>query len=144
MFSKACEYGIRAAICIAVQSAGGGRISLQNIAREIDAPAAFTAKILRTLARNRIVCSVKGPNGGYDMNAEQAGRATLSQLVAAIDGKNVYLSCGLGLKECDGSRPCPIHHKFEHIREELREMLENTTISELAGKLEEGEAFLKR
>lgn len=141
MFSKACEYGIRAAIYIAGQSAQGQRPSLKDVAREAGAPAAFTAKILQTLSRSGIIHAVKGPGGGYSMGEASSN---LARLVAAIDGADVYLGCGLGLEECDASRPCPMHHKFGHIREELREMLENTTISELAGRLEEGLAFLKR
>ncbi len=141
MFSKACEYGIRAAIYIAGQSAQGQRASLKDIAREAGAPAAFTAKILQALSRNGIIHAVKGPGGGYDMDG---GQARLARVVKAIDGPDLYLGCGLGLKECDATRPCPIHHKFEHIREGLREMLEHTTVSELAGSVEEGGGCLKR
>lgn len=141
MFSKACEYGLRAAIYIAGQSAQGQRASLRDIAREAGAPVAFTAKILQTLSRSGIIHAANGPGGGYDMGG---GQGLLARVVKAIDGTDVYLGCGLGLKECDASRPCPIHHKFEHIREGLREMLEHTAISDLAGRVEEGEACLKR
>jgi Rrf2 family iron-sulfur cluster assembly transcriptional regulator len=144
MFSKACEYGIRATIYIAGQSGQGLRASLQDIAREVGSPAAFTAKILQTLTRNKIISANKGPNGGYEFHGKDAGSVKLAQLVKAIDGKKIYKDCCLGLAECDSDRPCPIHHKFEHIREELEEMLENTTISELAEKLGKGEVFLKR
>jgi Rrf2 family iron-sulfur cluster assembly transcriptional regulator len=144
MFSKACEYGIRATVYIAGHSGHDKRASLKDIAAEIGSPEAFTAKILQLLTRQNIIQAVKGPNGGYSMNREQADKSSLAQLVAAIDGKNVYLDCGLGLKECDGDRPCPLHHKFEQIREGLRDMLENTTISDLVAKLEAGGSYLKR
>ena len=45
MFSKACEYGIRATIYIAMQSKEGNRVSLKDIADQTNSPVAFTAKI---------------------------------------------------------------------------------------------------
>ena len=51
MFSKACEYGIRAAVYVALQSLDGRRVSVNEIAEEIDSPIAFTAKILQQLSR---------------------------------------------------------------------------------------------
>ncbi len=47
MFSKACEYGIRAAVYVTLQSLEGRRVSVSEIGEEIDAPVAFTAKILQ-------------------------------------------------------------------------------------------------
>jgi len=46
MFSKDCEYGIRATIYITMQSLEGNRVNLKEIAAAIDSPVAFTAKIL--------------------------------------------------------------------------------------------------
>ena len=71
MFSKACEYGIKATIYIAMQSMQNSRVSLKDIAKEIDSPVAFTAKILQQLARNKIVESVKGPTGGFQIEKKK-------------------------------------------------------------------------
>ena len=68
----------------------------------------------------------------------------LSQVVAAIDGDNIYTGCGLGLSECSETEPCPVHDKFAKIRNELRFMLENTGIEELAAGTMEGLSCLKR
>ncbi|MDX1365867.1 MAG: Rrf2 family transcriptional regulator, partial [Arenibacter latericius] len=61
MFSKACEYGIKATLFIAQKSLNQQRVSLKEIASEIDSPIAFTAKILQSLARSGMVDSHKGP-----------------------------------------------------------------------------------
>lgn len=55
MFSKACEYAIRAALYIAVKSIDGSKLGIKEIAKEIDSPAHFTAKILQTLSREGII-----------------------------------------------------------------------------------------
>lgn len=72
MFSKACEYAIRAVIYISIRSIAGSKLSIKEIAKEIDSPLHFTAKILQTLSREGIISSIKGPNGGFYINQKQS------------------------------------------------------------------------
>ncbi|MBS1635878.1 MAG: Rrf2 family transcriptional regulator [Bacteroidetes bacterium] len=144
MFSKSCEYAIKATIYIAVQSNQGNRVGLKDIAREIASPEAFTAKILQQLSRNHIIDSVKGPNGGFQIDKKEMTRIKLSQIVSAIDGDAIFKGCGLGFKECSEKKPCPVHDKFKVIRNELKTMLENTSVQELSLGLANGLTFLHR
>ena len=143
MFSKACEYGIKAAIFIAINSYEGKRVSPKEIAEEINSPQAFTAKILQALARNNIVYSIKGAHGGFELDKNTIGAIKLSQIVKAIDGDKIYNGCGLGLQKCDENHPCPVHDKFKLVRDELKFMLENTSLEELALDIKAGTSFLK-
>lgn len=129
---------------IAVQSEMGIRVSLKDIAKAIDSPEAFTAKILQVLAKNGIVTSVKGPTGGFEITTKDSHRIKLSHIVSAIDGDSIYKGCGLGLKACNENKPCPVHDKFKIIREELRTMLESTSIYELSETVHDGLTFLRR
>lgn len=144
MFSKACEYAIRASIYIAVKSESGQRVSLKDIAGAIDSPEAFTAKILQQLSKDQLIDSVKGPSGGFSIEKKKLQHLRLSQIVYAIDGDRIYKGCGLGLKDCSERKPCPVHHKFKAIREELKDMLEKTSVAELASGLGKGLTFLQR
>lgn len=143
MFSKACEYGIKAAIFIAKNSYEGKRVNPKEISEEINSPQAFTAKILQALVRHQVINSVKGAHGGFEIEKEQISSIKLSQVVNAIDGDSIYKGCGLGLETCDEQYPCPVHDKFKAIRNNLRDMLENTTLEELALNIKSGNAFLK-
>lgn len=143
MFSKTCEYGIRASIFIATQSLENKRVRLKEIAKEIDSPEAFTAKILQDLAKNNLIHSVKGPYGGFEISLKDIENIKLSQIVDAIDGDSIYNGCGLGFKECGKHNPCPIHDQFKPVRKKLKHMLENTTLYDLAVKVESGDAILK-
>ncbi|MBK7128687.1 MAG: Rrf2 family transcriptional regulator [Crocinitomicaceae bacterium] len=144
MFSKTCEYGIKAAIFIAVKSGKGERTSLQDIAHEIDSPASFTAKILQKMVHSKIIASVKGPHGGFEITPVQASRVRLAEIVSSIDGDSIYTGCGLGLRNCNEKKPCPVHHRFKQIRDDLRTMLESTTLFDLSADVTNGLAFLKR
>lgn len=144
MFSKACEYGIKATLHVAQQSSEGSRVGLKDIAAAIDSPEAFTAKIMQQLSRNGIVDSIKGPNGGFEIPKDKLKTIQLIQIVSAIDGDQLFYGCGLGLKQCNEQKPCPVHHKFKAIRDNLKTMLETTSIEELALGLSDGLTFLKR
>ncbi|MBS1651573.1 MAG: Rrf2 family transcriptional regulator [Bacteroidetes bacterium] len=142
MFSKACEYAIRATIYIAQQSKADRRVGVKDIAKSIDSPEAFTAKILQQLSKGNIIDSSKGPSGGFSIDKKKLHAIKLGSIVKVIDGDSIYKGCGLGLKECSEIKPCPVHSKFKIVRNELKKMLENTSLSELSSNIEKGEAFL--
>ena len=143
MFSKTCEYGIRAAIFIASESYQNNRVGLRDIAKRIDSPEAFTAKILQILSKNNIINSIKGVGGGFEIPKEIMSQIKLSQIVTALDGDRVFTGCGLGLNHCSEDHPCPVHDKFKLIRSELAFMLENTNLEELAMGIKSGDTFLR-
>lgn len=59
MFSKACEYAIRASIYIAAETEDGRCIGLPDIAKKINSPEAFTSKILQKLVKNEVIQSIE-------------------------------------------------------------------------------------
>ncbi len=144
MFSKACEYGIKAIIYIATRSLEGHRVKIGDVADNSGSPEAFTAKILGTLTKSNIVNSLKGPYGGFEMDIDRMKQIKVSEIVYAIDGDSIYNGCALGLSECSNETPCPMHDKFFKIRDELKKMLETTTVYDLATELKSGKSILVR
>ncbi|MDT8415330.1 MAG: Rrf2 family transcriptional regulator [Flavobacteriaceae bacterium] len=144
MFSKACEYAIRATLHIAAHASIENKISIKEIASAIDSPVAFTAKILQQLVKNNIVESTKGPSGGFFVLEETIHKTHLGDIVEAIDGDAIFRGCGLGLASCDATCPCPVHNQFLTIRNDLSTMLQGTTLADLMDGLHKGETFLKR
>lgn len=143
IFSKACEYGIRAAIYIAQQSLNEQRASLKDISKEIDSPEAFTAKILQMLVKSKIIDSIKGSHGGFEIKVKNLPKIKLSDLVIAIDGELKDKICVLGLKKCSEVNPCPVHHKFKHIKKDLLEMMASSNLLEMSMGINKGLTWLK-
>lgn len=143
MFSKTCEYAIRAMIFIAQKSRDGERVGIKDIAKGIEAPEHFIAKILQELSRKNLVLSVKGPNGGFYHDHESA-QSSLADIVKTIDGDKIFSGCGLGLQQCSESHPCPIHHEFKKVRGSIQRMLEKARIGTLTRELEQQLTFLRR
>lgn len=144
MFSKACEYAIKASIFIADKSHKNNKASLIEIANAIDSPVAYTSKILQKLVKNGVMQSDKGPTGGFSIVAEKLSELKLCTVVSAIDGDAIYKGCGLGLSHCNEKLPCPVHNQFKLVRDELKNMLESTTLFSLTTDLNNGLTFLKR
>jgi len=143
MFSKTCEYAIRAMIFIAKRSKDGEKAGIKEISKEIDSPESFIAKILQDLSRKGLVLSTKGPNGGFFLD-EKLLQGSLASIVKSVDGEKIFSGCGLGLKQCSEAKPCPIHYQFKIIREEMRDMLERAKLSSFTEELENNLTFLKR
>src|SRR5690606_17757435 len=128
MFSKTCEYGIRAMIFISQKSSEGNKVGVKEISNGIDSPEHFIAKILQDLSRKGLLSSYKGPNGGFFIPKESS--LTLADIVKAIDGDKLFVNCGLGLGYCSESKPCQIHHEFKIIRNNISEMLHTSKLNE--------------
>jgi len=71
-------------------------------------------------------------------------KTSLAEVVSAMDGDQLFTGCGLGLKECNEKKPCPIHDEFKLIRTKLKSMLETTQIGEFTESLAKGLTYLKR
>jgi len=143
MFSKTCEYAIRAMIFIAQKSKDGSKVSIKEIAKGIDSPEHFIAKILQELSRKGLLQSMKGPTGGFYLEKEDLSR-TLAEIVKVIDGDKLFTGCGLGLKQCSETHPCPIHHEFKKVRKSIQNVLEKAKLGEFTDELEKNLTFLKR
>ena len=143
MFSKTCEYAIRAVLFIAQKSADGAKVGILEIAKGIDSPEHFIAKILQDLSRKGLIQSQKGPAGGFYLDKASLN-ATLADVVRIVDGDKIFSGCGLGLKHCSETKPCPLHHEFKKIREQILHLLQTARLGEFNRQLEKNLFFLKR
>jgi Rrf2 family protein len=142
MFSKTAEYAIRATIYIAQKSDQDHKLGIEEIAKAIDSPASFTAKILQQLTKGQeLICSVRGPHGGFYMTPEARQRPLL-RVLELVEEDIVLKKCVLGLRECSEVKPCPLHHRYKKVRPELVRMFETMTIGQLAKDLESGQSFI--
>ncbi|MBL7925300.1 MAG: Rrf2 family transcriptional regulator [Bacteroidia bacterium] len=142
MFSKSCEYAIKAMIFIAQKSQPETRISIKEIAGGIGAPEHFIAKILQELSRKKLLHSIKGPNGGFYLTKADY-KTSLADIVKVMDGDKIYNVCVLGLKSCSPKNPCPVHDEYKEIKKNLISMIEKNTIGTFNQKLHSGKLHLK-
>ena len=141
MLSKTAEYAIRALVYIQLQNWEGKRPGYREIAREIESPEHFTAKILQVMTRFDLINSLKGRNGGFAFD-ERDEPLQLYRVIVAIDGEKSFTHCSFGFKSCDGENKCPLHDEFSKIRNNFEKLVKTETIQNLAVRIKSGEAVL--
>ncbi|MFN7117377.1 MAG: RrF2 family transcriptional regulator [Saprospiraceae bacterium] len=135
MFSKACKYGMRAVLYLAVHSNEEQKLGVKEIAEALNVPRPFLAKIMQQLSRAQLISSSKGPTGGFYLSEKNA-RASLRQVVDCMDGNEVFTACIMGLPVCGAEHPCPLHSKAFAYREGLVKLLSEHTIAEFAKRID--------
>lgn len=136
MFSKSCEYAIRAVIIISKNSKSNLKTNVKEISISAGVPEQYIAKVLQILSKQNLIQSAKGPHGGFYID-EKRQKIKLIEIVTAIDGDSIFTSCGLGLHECSEKNPCPLHNSFKGIRNDIKKMLQKTSLNELSENLQE-------
>jgi Rrf2 family protein len=142
MLSKSTEYAIRALVFIQLCNWEEKRPGVGEVAKEIEAPEAYTAKILQTLTKNKLLNSMKGRGGGFFYDENQSS-LTLYDVIHAVEGDASFHKCGFGLKQCNDNNPCPFHEKYKVLRDGFLEIVKTETIKSFSQKILLGEAVLK-
>ena len=137
MLSKACKYGIRAALYLSVYTNAEKKVGVKEIADDLNVPRPFLAKILQVLSKNDVVSSTKGPYGGFYMTKAN-NAVNIIKIVECIDGLESFETCILGLPICGAENPCPLHFQAAAYRDGLQLQLEHQTIAEMALRVEKG------
>jgi Rrf2 family protein len=131
MFSKETEYALRALVYIQLQNQEGKRPGTDEIAREIDSPYFFTAKILQRLVRHGLIESLKGKGGGFYFDKDKPD-LKIKELINITESKRDFSCCGFGLGQCKSSNPCPLHDRYVPIRDAVENLVSTETIQSLA------------
>lgn len=141
MFNKETEYALRGLVYIQTQNLEGRWPGIVEIAKQIDAPHFYTAKILQRLVRQGFVESQKGKGGGFYFDNKKPD-LSLKQLIIATEGDKLFSGCGFGLKQCDENNPCPLHDKYALIRDALNQLVMEENVQSLAQKILRGGELL--
>lgn len=130
--SRRIEYGLRAMIYLAslpLESI----TPFREIARRMDVPQDFLAKILKTLAQKELVRSTRGARGGYSL-ARHGSKISMLDVIEAVEGPvkvNVcqdqedHDACGL-------SRSCTMYGVWKLGQERMLEVYRAATLDKLA------------
>jgi Rrf2 family protein len=132
-FSKTFSYALRSVLYIAVAGENREKIQLDEIARKLAAPRHFLGKVMRRMAKEGIVSSVKGPHGGFYINKGTLDTTLLKLITVTGEAKQLDY-CIMDMKKCNPQNPCPLHVKTESIQKQWSALLANTTIASLLSK----------
>jgi Rrf2 family protein len=82
--TRASSYALHAVAYMASQKSEKP-VASHNIAEARNIPERFLLKVLKPLVTNRVLVSIKGPNGGYRL-ARPAADISMADIIEAVDG----------------------------------------------------------
>ena len=130
LYSKGCEYALRA-LTYAASQTDNGRFQAKDVCEKTDIPESFTRKVLQALVQGGFLQAVRGPGGGYELT-KRADEITLLDVIRAVEGDDTFDHCVLGFPTCGSKHPCPLHETWVVAKGELLAQLERRTLQELA------------
>jgi Rrf2 family protein len=141
MLSKTCKSAIKAVVYLCSKYGSGENASIKEVADVINASEHTVGKLLQTLVKQDIIKSLKGPTGGFYISKTQQSQPIIN-IVEAIDGKEIFKECGLGLSQCSAKHPCPIHNGYKEVRESLEKLFREKNVLSLCEPVNNGLAYL--
>ncbi len=106
-------------------------LKAEDIAGRQNIPGRFLFVVLSDLRQARLVRSVRGPDGGYSL-ARPSAEITLADVIRAMDGPLVSVrDLKLTGLEYQGAA-APLPDVWRAVRTSLRQVLESTTLADLA------------
>lgn len=127
--SKKSDYGL-----IAVRHLARRRppraCNTKEIARTYGIPVELLAKILQKLAKNGLLVSQHGAEGGYAL-AKDPSSVTAFDVIRAIDGPLFITSCVTTRGECSQASRCTVREPLSKVNQIIAQALSSVTISSL-------------
>lgn len=131
MITREADYAIRTVLYLSEKFAAGP-ISTTEIGESMDIPYRFLRKITRKLIDNKLVCSVRGKQGGVFLS-KQPHEIDIYQILEIFDQRAITFNscCKPSPDICNRKSFCPVHGKLIVIQEKMGAMLKEFTFDDL-------------
>lgn len=110
-----------------------GHENVRALAAATGVPEPTVRKVLKTLVRAGLVCSVRGTHGGYAL-ARPAGEISVAEVVIAVEGPIAVTECASEATAgaCDLEGRCNVQGPWQRISAAIRDALVNLSLAEMA------------
>ncbi|MDB2590204.1 Rrf2 family transcriptional regulator [Candidatus Thioglobus sp.] len=119
------RYAVTAMLDLASNDTGKP-ITLDIISQRQNISLSYLEQLFAKLRRAELVKSVRGPGGGYLLDAE-AKDINLTQIIEAVD-ENIDLRRCKGMSTCHNGRQCISHQLWCEVSEQIRTFLIGKTL----------------
>lgn len=127
------DYGIRAIIELAHHYGDPKPTQSADIAARQGVPESYLEQLLTTLRRAGFVRSVRGPQGGHVL-IRDPDALPVSEVVEALEGSILPIDCLDDSSACSKAGGCAQREMWQAVREGILDVLENTTVADLAAR----------
>jgi Rrf2 family protein len=130
--NRQTDYAVRVVLALA-QRGEGERLSSAEIQQEMLIPKAFMSRIVAQLAREGLVNTFPGRDGGLSL-PRPASQITLRDVVEAFEGPILLSECMQvkGEDDCPFQANCPVRSKWGRVQAAMMREMASISFEDLA------------
>ena len=106
--------------------------SLADISNRQSISLSYLEQLFSRLRQSGLVCSVRGPGGGYHLG-RPSERIFVAQIIDAVNESIDTTSCR-GKGNCQGGETCLTHNLWHDLSEQIHSFLSGISLSDLVAK----------
>ena len=122
------RFAVTAMVDLAMRQSRGP-VTLAAISERQRISLSYLEQLFGKLRRAKLVSSVRGPGGGYNL-AQAAQTISVASIVTAVDETLDATQCG-GKENCLDDRRCMTHDLWATLNEKMHEYLSSVTLGDL-------------
>ncbi|CAD7286596.1 RrF2 family transcriptional regulator [Campylobacter suis] len=128
LFTKASEYALISLIFISQRKEP---VDVDTLSSELNISKSFLAKILQSLAKDKILKSFKGANGGF-MLMQAAENISVKTIIESVEKRPTSVfECSNSMLDCDKAANCQIWSMFNSLQQKVDEVLEGISLADI-------------
>lgn len=105
--------------------------SAAELAAEIGIGVATASKVLKLLAKQDLVQSLRGTRGGY-LLARSPETISLGEVIEALDGPINVTECGAGAGVCSNESECRVRGNWRRLGRVIQQTLSGVSVADFA------------
>ena len=131
------DYTLKAVLDLA-QNYKGGLVTINDMAKRIDAPVKFLEQVLLALKRGGFIESRRGRVGGY-LLSRPPSKITVGEVVRYIDGPIEPIGCAQkGYADCADINKCVFKKLWQKVSKATSEVIDHVTFDQLVSQVDAG------
>ena len=127
------RYAVTAMLDLALHGEAGP-ISLADICKRQGISLSYLEQLFAKLRQNQLVCSVRGPGGGYRLS-RSAGEIHVASIIDAVNESVDATSCS-GNGNCQEGEICLTHHLWQDLSDQIYNFLSGISLADLTARAE--------
>lgn len=130
--SKMTDYAV--VILADMAARQGTLVSATGLAESTKLPEPTVSKVLKLLARQDIINSTRGINGGYSLE-KTPEQINMAHVITALDGPIVLTACVDQSDECcDRADHCSMNGQWNPVNQAMHTALKNVSLAQMMGE----------
>jgi Rrf2 family protein len=123
------QYAIRILSYLANQKSDS-LLSAKELAESLNIPYKFLTKIMGNMVKADLIKSIRGREGGYELN-KSASDILISDILDLFNDSIHGEWCILGIGFCDSTNKCALHDQWVEPKNLIQKMFKETTLDNL-------------